>query len=131
MRKQLIFYFLFIACVLQLFHTVVPHTHLGNHDHSNHACPHENDDNSNTPFTSFLSHFCHGSETFVTNYENNVTEQIIVKQQSLMFDNTVTSFQLLNLYCTKSNVISPILLDFKVLSPPIKNILFRGPPSFS
>ncbi|HJS01283.1 MAG TPA: hypothetical protein VJ780_10140 [Flavobacterium sp.] len=128
-KKQIYIYFLFLACSLQLGHSLFPHTHAENHHHhhgeKHHHEEEHNDDNS---LSHFFSHFNHHSDTF-SNYPIEEVTKIIKKVSSevLAFEipsNCTTNF---TLYHKKEVVRNKEPLIF--ISPHLHSLQFRGPPT--
>lgn len=135
MKKRIVFSFLLLACIIQLLHTVVPHVHFGNHSHhhthhhQNHSHENECDDYDNT-VSLFFSHVGHTSESFVNTCESQIAHQSVV---SKILISETTTFEIFSIEFSYHNTTQNLFesFDFKIPLPFLKNLCFRGPPSFS
>ncbi len=138
MKKQIVFYCLLVAFVIQLFHNVVPHTHFGEHHHGDkhhhhheHGQSHSHDNNDEDKSISLLfSHLNHTSESFVSFHENSVQKSS--SQFSLDLLNNSYDYQFnrpISFYYPQK--LKSKLLDNRIRSPHLTSLKFRGPPSFS
>jgi len=129
-KKQIYIYFLFLACFLQLGHSLFPHTHETEHHHHGHSTHHHHDDDHSNEngLSHFFSHFTHSSDAFSTTHCEEVSK-VIKKVQSdlLVLDNhSIYSFSL-TFYNKKEVVRNKEPLIF--ISPHLHSLQFRGPPT--
>lgn len=128
MKKQITIYFLFIACFLQLGHSMFPHFHVQDHSHYGSKHHHHDVDSNENSLAVFFSHFNHTSEIF----SNSPVEDIV---------------KVINEVPTSALVITPILCysnlfvllpkkephinreSLVIISPHLYSLQFRGPPS--
>jgi hypothetical protein len=125
MKKQITVYFLFLACFLQLGHSMFSHTHLEEHHHD--GKNHHHHDSSENALSLFFSHINHSSEVFSTNHLENVVKVLNEFPASILFVSTSSFSKLL--------VLQPIKeLHFReeplvIISPHLCSLQFRGPPT--
>jgi hypothetical protein len=125
MKKQSTVYFLFLACFLQLGHSMFSHTHLEEHHHD--GKNHHHHDSSENALSLFFSHINHSSEVFSTNHLENVVKVLNEFPASILFVSTSSFSKLL--------VLQPIKeLHFReeplvIISPHLCSLQFRGPPT--
>ena len=129
-KKQIYIYFLFLACFLQLGHSLIPHTHeMEHHHHGNSHHHHDDEDYSNeNGLSHFFSHFSHSSDTFSTTHSEEVSK-IVKKVPSdlLVFDKPSIYSLSLTFYNKKEVVRNKEPLIF--ISPHLHSLHFRGPPT--
>jgi hypothetical protein len=126
MKKQSTVYFLFLACFLQLGHSIFPHTHVEEHHHD--GKNHHHHDSSENGLSLFFSHINHNSEVFSTNHLENVVKVVNEVPASLpIVPNTSLYSNLVVLRPKKE-------LQFReeplvIISPHLCSLQFRGPPT--
>jgi hypothetical protein len=132
MKKQLTIYFLFLACFLQLGHSLFPHTHVKEHQHdgtNHHHHHHDTDsDSEEKGISMFFSHFHHNSDLFSTNHLENIVKVVNeVTNAILVVSNTSCYSNLLVLRPKKELQFhkEPLV----IISPHLYSLKFRGPPS--
>ena len=131
-KKQIYIYFLFLACSLQLGHSLFPHTHAEKHHHhhgeKHHHHHHEEEHNDDDSLSHIFSHFNHHSDTFSNSHVEEVTK-IIKKVSSEVLVFEIPSNWNLNftIYNKKEVVRNKEPLIF--ISPHLHSLQFRGPPT--
>jgi len=126
-KKNIYIYFLFIACFIQLGHSLFPHTHeMEHYNHGNHH--HHDDDSKENSLSHFFSHFNHQPDSFSNSNVEEVTK--IVKSFSSevlileIFSNITTNFTFFNKNIVVRNK-EPLIF----ISPHLYSLQFRGPPT--
>ena len=126
MKKQITQFFLFLACFLQLGHSLAPHTHVEEHSiNGSHHHHHDSDDNG---LALFLSHFTHISEVFSTNHLEQVAKVVIDVPKTILAESGNTYYS--NLLPLHSNRALHFYEEpFVTISLHLYSLQFRGPPS--
>ena len=127
-KKQIYIYFLFLACSLQLGHSLFPHTHAEKqHHHGDHK--HHNEEHTDeNGLSHFFCHLKHTSDIFSNSNIGEITK--IVKKGSseiLVFKIHLNVTQIFT-FCNKKEVVQnkePLIF----ISPHLHSLQFRGPPT--
>lgn len=125
MKKQIAVYFLFLACFLQLGHSLFPHTHVEEHRHD--GKNHHHHDSDESGISLFLSHFNHTSEVFSTNHLENNVKVVNELPAAILVASSSRFLKLLVVHSLKE-------LNFDdeplvIISPHLYSLQFRGPPT--
>lgn len=128
-KKSLAISFLFLACFLQLGHSLFPHAHAKEHHHNGKHHHHHNDEHSDENGLSlFFSHFNHTSDTFSNGHLeegikiiNEVPNQILILNTPEFFLNSFKFYYKKELVRNKEPLI--------FISPHLLSLQFRGPPT--
>lgn len=131
MRKKLIYIlFLFLACFIQLGHSLFPHTHVKEHNHNGeHHHNHNNEEHSDEKgLTHFFCHLKHTSDIFSNSHIGEVIKIVKnVSSEVLVFE-IPSNFTSIFTFCYKKEVVqNKELLIF--ISPHLHSLQFRGPPT--
>ncbi|MFA9189175.1 hypothetical protein AAGV33_15110 [Flavobacterium sp. FBOR7N2.3] len=131
-RKSIYILFLFIACFIQLGHSLFPHTHIVEHHHDgkhHHHHHHHEEKSDESPLSLLFSHFNHSSDTFsnsqledVVKIVKEVPNQVFVLHSISVFTNSIGYY-----YHKKEAVRNNEPLIF--ISPHLHSLQFRGPPT--
>lgn len=129
-KKQIYIYFLFLACFLQLGHSLFPHTHKTEHHHDGSQHHHYDEDHSKeNGLSHFFSHFTHSSDVFSTTHIEEASKIIKkVPGDFLAYDKPSIYSLLPAPYNEKEVVRNKEPLVF--ISPHLHSLQFRGPPTF-
>jgi len=127
MKKRSTVYFLFLACFLQLGHSMFPHTHVEEHHHD--GKNHHHHDSSENGLSLFFSRINHSSEFFSTNHLENVVKVVNEFPASILVVSDSSFSKLLVLEPKKE-------LHFReeplvIISPHLCSLQFRGPPTLT
>ena len=128
MKKQITLYFLFLACFLQLGHSLFPHIHVQDHSHSGSKHHHHEVDSNGNEFSLFFSHFSHTSEIFSNSPVEDVIKDVNEVPAPILYVASTS-------YYTKLVVLRPNNeLHFHeeplvIIPPHLYSLQFRGPPS--
>ena len=129
MKKQITLYFLFIACFLQLGHSLFPHTHVEEHYHDGASHHHHHDtDSDENGISLFFSHFNHISEVFSNSHLEEVAKVVNETPAVLLALNNTSYYSNLLLLRLKKEVSiyeEPLI----IISPHLYSLQFRGPPT--
>ncbi len=126
MKKQITVYFLFIACFLQLGHSIFPHTHVEEHHHDGKDHHHHN--SGDNELSLFFSHFNHTSEVFSTTHLEDVVKVEKEVPASKLVVASTSFFSKLFLVQPKKELHfheEPLV----IISPHLYSLQFRGPPT--
>jgi len=127
-KKSIYILFLFLACFLQLGHSLFPHTHITEHHHDGKHHHHHEEHSDDSSFSSLFSHFNHTSDTFsisqleeVVKIFEEVPNQFFVLPTTSVFTNSIG-------YYYRNEVVrnrEPLIF----ISPHLHSLQFRGPPT--
>lgn len=127
-RKLFSILFLFIACFIQLGHSLFPHTHITEHHHDGKHHHHHEEQLDESGLSVLFSHFNHSSEALSTNQVEDVVK-IIKEIPNLIFVVHATSvFTTTAGYYSKKELVrnrEPLIF----ISPHLHSLHFRGPPT--
>lgn len=130
-KRKIHICFLFLACFLQLGHSLFPHTHETehHHHHGNSHHHHDDDDHSNgNGLSHFFSHFSHSSDTFSTTHTEDVSKIVKKVQRDLLVFDNPSIYNLSLTFYNKIEVVrnkEPLIF----ISPHLHSLQFRGPPT--
>jgi hypothetical protein len=127
MKKQITQFFLFLACFLQLGHSLSPHIHV--QEHNNNGSLHHHHDSSEDGLALFLSHFTHISEVFSTNQLEQVAKLVTDTANTIVVVNS-NSYYSNFLPLSSKRALHFYEEPFVTISPHLHCLQFRGPPSF-
>lgn len=129
MKKQSTIYFLFLACFLQLGHSLFPHTHMKEHHHSEdyHHHHYDNDSNDND-LSLFFAHFNHTPEVYSNSHLENVVE-VVKKVPASLLVVVSTSFYSNLLVLRPKKELHLYEDPLVIISPHLYSLQFRGPPA--
>ncbi|GGA87418.1 hypothetical protein GCM10008015_30090 [Flavobacterium palustre] len=127
-RKSIYILFLFIACFIQLGHSLFPHTHIVEHHHDGKHHHHHEEQSDESPLSLLFSHFNHSSDTF----SNSQLEEVVkiikeVPNQDFVLNSTSVFTDSIGYY-NKNEVVrnnEPLIF----ISPHLHSLQFRGPPT--
>jgi len=127
-KKSLVISFLFLACFLQLGHSLFPHTHIKEHNHNGkHHHHHEEHSDENSLFFLF-SHFNHTSDAFSNSHIEDIVKIVkAVSNQIVVLENNLSYSKAIGFYNKKELVRNKEPLIF--ISPHLHSLQFRGPPT--
>lgn len=130
MLKRLAITFLFfIACVINLGHSLFPHSHVVEHHHYNEHHHHHHDDKSEENGLSlFFSHFNHTSDNFTKGHSDNEVRFIDVNSLKAV----PTEIKDINpdiFYSSSKQLVKASREPFVFISPHLHSLQFRGPPT--
>lgn len=128
-KKQIYIYFLFLACSLQLGHSIFPHTHAEKqHHHGDHRHHHEDEQGDENSLFDFFSYFNHHSDTFSNAHADEVSKIIKkVSSQILVVEIPLNCIPSITFYKKKVDFRNKEPLFF--ISPHLHSLQFRGPPT--
>ncbi|MFT6638782.1 MAG: hypothetical protein ACJAYP_001368 [Flavobacterium sp.] len=127
MKKQITLYFLFIACFLQLGHSLFPHTHVKEHHHDGTSHHHHRHDSNENELSLFFSHFNHTSEVFSNSHLEEVAKVVNEIPSLLLVVNTNSDYSDLFVLRPRKEV-SFYEEPSVIISPHLYSLQFRGPP---
>lgn len=125
MKKQITLYFLFLACFLQLGHSMFPHVHVEEHHHE--GINHHHHDSDESGLSLFLSHFNHTSEVFSATHLEHVVKVVNEVPASILVVSTSHFSKLLVVHRLKELHFADEPLV--IISPHLYSLQFRGPPT--
>ncbi|UFH34682.1 hypothetical protein [Flavobacterium acetivorans] len=127
-KKSIYVLFLFLACFLQLGHSLFPHTHITEHQHDGKHHHHHEENSGESGLSILFSHFNHTSDTF-SNSQLEVVVKIIkeVPNQVFVLDTTSVFTDSIGYYNKNKVVRNKEPLIF--ISPHLHSLQFRGPPT--
>lgn len=127
-KKSISILFLSLACVLNLGHSVFPHTHVKEHHHDGKHHHHHEENSDDNFFSLVFSHLNHSSDTFSSS-QLEETVKIIkeVPGQVISLHSTSVFTDSILYYHEKLVVRNKEPLIF--ISPHLHSLQFRGPPT--
>lgn len=127
-KKSIYILFLFLACFLQLGHSLLPHTHITEHHHDGKHHHHHEEHSDDSRLSLLFAHFNHNSDTFsisqlveVVKIIKEVPNQFFIVHKTSVFTNSI------GYYYRNEVVRNKELLIF--ISPHLHSLQFRGPPT--
>ena len=126
MKKQITVYFLFLACFLQLGHSIFPHTHVKGHHHDGKNHHHHN--SGDNELSLFFSHINHTSEVFSNTHLENIVKDVNEVPASKLVVASTSYFSKPVLVRPKKELHfyeAPLV----IISPHLYSLQFRGPPT--
>jgi hypothetical protein len=127
-KKQIYIYFLFLACSIQLGHSLFPHTHAEKqHHHGNHHHDEEHFDENG--LSHFFCHIQHTSDVFSTSHFGDVLKIVKEVSNQIFVGHSTSFFTDFIAYSYKKEVVQnkePLVF----ISPHLHSLQFRGPPTF-
>lgn len=127
-KKSIYILFLFIACFIQLGHSLFPHTHITEHTHHGKHHHHHEEQSDENGLLVLFSHFNHTSEILSTNpledavkIIKEVPNPIVVVQSTSEFTSSIGYYPKKELVRNKEPLI--------FISPHLHSVQFRGPPT--
>ncbi len=130
LKKSVQIAFLFLACFIQLGHSLFPHTHETDHHHHNGTHHHHHDEEHSVEkgISHFFSHFNHAADAFSTTQVEEVSKiNEKVPSDILVIEKYTTYTLSLTLYNKKEALYKKEPLIF--ISPHLHSLHFRGPPT--
>lgn len=128
-RKSISILLLSLACVLNLGHSLFPHTHIKEHHHNGKQHHHHEENSNDNGLSILFSHFNHNSDTFsnsqleeAVKISIEVPNQVFVLHSTSVFTNSIGYY-----YRNKKAVRNKEPLIF--ISPHLHSLQFRGPPT--
>ena len=126
-KKLISILFLSLACLLNLGHSLFPHTHVTEHHHD--GKHHHHEENSNDKgFSLFFSHFNHTSDAFSHSPTEDVVKVVKELPNSIVFLDTHLSYSSSITFYNKKELVrnkEPLIF----ISPHLHSLHFRGPPT--
>jgi len=123
-----------IACVINLGHSLFPHTHVVDHHHhhdGHHHHHHHHDEKSQeSGIALFFSHFNHNSDNFTKGHSDE--EVRFVNSDNLKAITTDVAVIDFEVFLNSTELPQKTFKDkepFVFISPHLKSLSFRGPPS--
>lgn len=127
-KKSIYILFLFLACFLQLGHSLFPHTHITEHHHDGKHHHHHEEHSDDSRLSLLFAHFNHNSDTFsisqlveVVKILKEVPSQFFIVHKTSVFTNSIG-------YYYRNEVVrnkEPLIF----ISPHLHSLQFRGPPT--
>ena len=128
LKKSITILFLSIACLINLGHSVFPHSHVQEHHHNGEYHHHHDEHSDENGLSLLFSHFNHSSDTFLNGHiedvvkvVNEVSSPIVFFDSHLSFSSSISFFNKKELDRNKEPLI--------FISPHLHSLQFRGPPT--
>ncbi len=129
MRKKLIYIlFLFIACFIQLGHSLFPHTHIAQHQHDGKQHSHQEEHSDENGVSHFFCHLKHTSDVFSNSHIGEVVKIVKKVSSEVLVFEVPSNFTSIFTFCYKKEVVlnkEPHVF----ISPHLHSLQFRGPPT--
>ena len=127
-KRSIYILFLFIACFIQLGHSLFPHTHITEHTHNGKHHHHHEEESDENGLSVLFSHFNHTSEVLSNNQLENLVKFIKEVPSPIVVLHTTSEFiNSIGYYSKKELVRNKEPLIF--ISPHLHSLQFRGPPT--
>ncbi|CAM3556350.1 hypothetical protein [Flavobacterium saliperosum] len=123
----------FIACVVNLGHSLFPHSHVvehhHNHDGQHHHHHHHDEKSQESGIALFFSHFNHNSDNFTKGHFDEEVRFVCTNNLQAIITN-VAGIDLEVFFNVSEVPIKTFKEPFVFISPHLESLTFRGPPSF-
>ncbi len=127
-KRSIYILFLFIACFIQLGHSLFPHTHITEHQHDGKHHHHHEEQSDESGLSVLFSHFNHSTEALSTNQLEDVVKIIKeIPNPNFVVQTTSVFTTFVGYYSKKELVRNKEPLIF--ISPHLHSLQFRGPPT--
>jgi hypothetical protein len=128
LKKSIYILFLFIACFIQLGHSLFPHTHITQHSHNGKHHHHHEEQSDENGLSVLFSHFNHSSDTFTSSQLEDIVKSAKEVPSPIVVIHSVSEFtNTIGYYSKKAFVRNKEPLIF--ISPHLHSLQFRGPPT--
>ena len=132
LKRFAITFLFFIACVINLGHSLFPHIHVVEHHNHNHEGQHHHHHHDKKSqengIASFFSHFNHNSDNFTKGHSDEEVRFVSTNNlQAIITD--IEGIALEVFFNTSEVPIKTFKEPFVFISPHLKSLKFRGPPS--
>ena len=128
LKKSIYILFLFIACSIQLGHSLFPHTHIIEHSHDGKHHHHHEEQSDENGLSVLFSHFNHSTDTFTSSQLEDIVKSAKEVPSQIVIINSASEFtNSIGYYSKKELVRNKEPLIF--ISPHLHSLQFRGPPT--
>lgn len=121
----------FIACVINLGHSLFPHSHVVEHHHhdgQHHHHHHHDEKSQESGIALFFSHFNHNTDNFTKGHSDEEVRFVTIDNlQAITKDVAHIDFKVF--FDASEIPIKTFKQPFVFISPHLESLTFRGPPS--